>query len=262
MRQILQISKKILNSNNMIKRRLELAFWTFIEMLRNLWMAFIGIFHYATHFKAQEEKKKQQDEHHYFREQSKKKLFKWVTKERAKIKSLIKFIPGKDKHNMCIYNYVSSVLLTAHPKQTLEQVIHLFYTYIHPYLWVYYYSWRDMEKILNSKDPVKKFEGQLEQLKLKYKNMEDLKKRATMVLEVKKKVSLDIRKKETAFKKTRRMQEEHHDQEMLKIQEEILQKRRDDAEKDLAALKESKAANIGNPPGKKKARPNLKSVNP
>ena len=243
-----------------MRRRLSLLFWTFIEMLRNAWMAFTGVFLYATRFKQQEEKKKRQDEHYYFREQGKKKLFKWVVQERSKIKKMKKFIPKKDRENMCIYNYISSVLLTAHPKQTLQQVIYTFYTYIHPYIWIYYHAWRDMTGILNSKDPTRKLEAQLESLKLKYRNMEDLKTRALTVLNVKKKVSLDIRKKESEFKKKRILQEEIHDKEMLKMQEEILQERRDNAEKDLALLRQSKKEVMHEEKKKPKPKPKLKSV--
>ena len=240
-----------------MRRRLSLLFWAFVEMIRNAWMAFVGIFHYATHYKQQEEKKKREDEHHYFREQGKKKLFKWVTQERIKIKKMKKFIPPKDRENKCIYNYISSVLLTAHPKQTLEQVVHTFYTYIHPYMWVYYYAWEDMAGILGSKEPVKKFESQLESLKLKYSNMEDLKARSLMVLGVKKKVSLDIRRKEGKLKKARMLEEETYDAEMLKMQEEILQRWRDNAEKDLALLKQSRKV-AGDE--SLKGKPKLKSV--
>ena len=224
----------------MIWKRLGRMFYLMWDCVRLAWSAFTSIFLYASHFKRQEDKKKEQDVHHYFREESRKKMLRWAMQERRKIKNMKKFIPEKDRENMCIYNYLSSVLLTTHPKQTLEQVIHVFYSYMHPYLWMYYHAWRELRIILNAKNPEKAFKQRLPLMRYKYRNLEDLKKRSLQILEVKKQVSLAIRAKEKDYKKKLRDKEESADERMLQIQEEILQKRREEADKDLEALKKAK----------------------
>ena len=86
----------------MLRHKLRTLKFTAKETLRGFWMAVTGFFHYGTHFKRQEELKRKRDIHYHFREKTKKKLYKWTIQERAKIKKMGKFIPQKDRDNMCI----------------------------------------------------------------------------------------------------------------------------------------------------------------
>lgn len=223
----------------MLWKNLVNLWYTFRDMCKNLWMAFLGFFLYASHFKRQEKMKREKDEHHYFREEQKKKLFKWITKERRKIEKLKQKIPKADRHNSCMYNYVASILLSVHPKQTMDQVLNTFYNYLHPYLWIYLHAFRDLKEILECKDYPKLLESKIQHLRAKYEGVEDLKKRSLQILAIHKKITIESKNRATEYKRQKHRETAAFDREMLKIEEEILSK---GIEKDKQALESLKAA--------------------
>lgn len=217
----------------MLWRNLTNLWYAFRDFVKNLWQAFIGLFHYATHFQRQEKLKKERDEHHYFREEQKKKLFKWITKERRKIDRMKQKIPKADRYNECMYNYIASVLLSVHPKQTIQQVLSTFYNYLHPYLWMYLHAFRDLKQILDSDNPSAHLQPKLEALRKKYEGVEDLKARSLQILGVHKKITRETKERATEYKRQKHRQTASFDREMLKVEEEILSK---GIEKDKEAL--------------------------
>ncbi|MCY4584273.1 MAG: hypothetical protein OXE50_15985 [Chloroflexi bacterium] len=219
------------------------AFWDFI----------LGFFLYSRHFRRQERMKREQDEHYYFREQSKKKMSKWVIKERSEIDKFLASdkIPKKYKDDYAIFNYVASVLMQKNPNWTVERTMKHFYEYLHPYMIGYWSLYRHMKGIVNSNDARGEFSRKLEGLRKRINGIPDVYNRAQNVLDLKKKISLEIRDLENKHKKHKRQVEEKLDMEMVKIDREIAEKQRRDAE---SKIKELESVSEEKPKEKKKKK--------
>ena len=182
-------------------RELWAAVW---ELVRNAWDTFLGLFMYAAHFRNQERIKRQADEHYVFRQESKKRMSKWVLKERKSMEKLLKSktIPKNLKNDLSIYHYVSTVLLAKNPNWTPEELVHNFYVYMHPSYLAYYSAWKDLKKVLRMDE--KTFMNSKKSYQEKYSGIVDIHARAKIVLEEKKKVAMEIKRKQADYQKHKR----------------------------------------------------------
>ena len=204
-------------------------FYAVLELFKNAWDTILGFFTYAAHFRNQERLKRAQDEHYIFREESKKRMSKWVIKERRSMDKLLSSnaIPKKMRNDMAVYHYISTVLLNKDPNWTPEQLVHHFYAYLHPSYMAYFHAWRDLKKVLRLSP--KDFEREKKSYQAKYSGILDVHSRALLVLEEKKKVALEIKKKQADYQKHKRMITDKLDVEMLEMDKKVLQKRKQEA---------------------------------
>ena len=180
-------------------------FWiVFKEFWTAFWDFILGFFLYSRHFRRQQRMKQEQDQHFHFREQSRKKMSKWVTKERAQISKLLNSdsIPKKYRDDYGIYNYIASVVMQKNPNWTVEQTVKHFYDYLHPYMIGYWSLYRHTKGIVNSEDPHGEFRRKYVGLKKRINGIPDVSSRAKNVMEIKKKVSLEIRELEQKIQET------------------------------------------------------------
>lgn len=214
-------------------RELWAAIW---ELFCNIWDSFWGVFSYAANFRKQERLKRQADEHYIFREESKKRMSKWVLKERKSMEKLLKSntIPKKLKQDMSVYHYISTVLLNKNPNWTPEEMIYNFYMYLHPSYMAYFSAWRDLKHVLRM--DAQSFKNCKDGYLRKYANVMDTQSRASMVLDEKKKVALEIKKKQGDYQKYKRAITDKLDVEMLEIDKKVLEKQRMEAENALKRL--------------------------
>ena len=214
----------------------------FKEFWTALWDAILGVFLYSRHFRRQERLKQQQDEHFHFREESKRKMSKWVTKERARIERLKQSdsVPKKYKNDYSIYNYLASVVMQKNPNWTVEQTVKAFYDYLHPYIFGYWNLYTQFKTILNSDDPDGEFRRRKVGLKSRVNSMPNVYGRALDVLNIKKKVTEEIREEEKKYRKHKRNVQNKLDLEMVRIDKEIAERQKKNAETKLKQLEEEK----------------------
>ena len=195
------------------------------ELFKACWDAVLGIFTYTAHYRALKRRKEKADVHHHFKTEARKANMKWTTEERKKIRRLrtSKAIPKQLKDNYVVYNYLSSVLLTSGPRDSLQDVLYNFYSFLHPYLAIYYSCYVDMRKILAADDPADYLMRRREALEGKYKRENaNLFSRAKAVMDAKDKVTKELRKQERDYRRYRRDEDAAVDLKMLEIEKQII----------------------------------------
>ena len=130
--------------------------------------------------------------------------------------------------------------MQKNPNWTVEQTVKHFYDYLHPYMIGYWSLYRHTKGIVNSEDPHGEFRRKYVGLKKRINGIPDVSSRAKNVMEIKKKVSLEIRELEQKYKKHKRQVEDKLDMEMVKIDREIAEKQRREAESKVKELDQVK----------------------
>ena len=206
------------------------------EFFKACYYTTVGFFLFSRHQKNLEEQRRKADIHHHFKEERNKKNMRWVLKERARLRRLLSHsaIPKKRKNDWAVFNYISGVLLTVHPKNTVEQVVQTFYQYLHPYFLLYWCAYKDLKKILGKE----RFnEAVVEEFRRKWADVPDVYARAEQIMEVHKKTTKELRDKERRARVRRTETEEKVDLELLKVDEAVLEKRAQEAQEALDAFK-------------------------
>lgn len=220
-----------------------------IQAIKQLWASIVGVFYLGQRLRNKELRQREQDTHYYFKQQSKKELARFQVKERLFLKKAWKLLSkrfpkkyrGKDIY--VYHNYFAGVLAPARLNDTPEKMLLRYWEEgVGPYFKMYKATLEQISELLDEKGRMEPrvLIDRVAKVNQLMVSLPDLDKRAENVLNVQKKVNLELRKKQQQLNEDRKKVLDQRDKEMLEIEEAVLSNTASKATENLKQLRKAK----------------------